>query len=159
MTAVDISAVLSWQKTFPFMSQTSQNQQTEPSSWPVWADFLISHYMSFQVVLSVIHQTHPSSLQTGKICPWMTRPPTKCCGFQKAAPRFVEELRRFVPSWTGRRDTSTLHRCVTHTHAFRWCLLKKTHHFVFVPFPQRCCAKRQFGTWGLTGRWSSQVGW
>lgn len=116
MTVVDISAVLSWQKTFPFMSQTSQNQQAEPSSWPVWADFLISHYMSFQVVLSVIHQTHPSSLQTGKICPWMTRPPTKCCGFQKAAPRFVEELRRFVPSWTGRRDTSTLHRCVTHTH-------------------------------------------
>lgn len=77
--------------------------------------FPTSYYMSFQVVLSVIHQTHHSSLQTGKICPWMTRPPTKCCGFQKAAPRFVEELKRFVPSWTGRRDMSTLHRCVTHT--------------------------------------------
>lgn len=44
----------------------------------------------------------------------MTRPPTKCCGFPTAAPKFVEEQRRFVPSWTGRRDTSTLHRYVTH---------------------------------------------
>lgn len=56
-----------------------------------------------------------SFLQTGKICLWITKPPTKCCGFLTVTPRFVEERRRFVPSWTGQRDTSTLRRCVTRT--------------------------------------------
>ena len=45
---VDISAPLSSQKTFQITSQTSQNQGVELSSWPVRADFLISHYMSLQ---------------------------------------------------------------------------------------------------------------
>ena len=65
--------------------------------------------------MGIIYQLHHSSLQTGRICLWMTRPPTKCCGFLTAAPRFVGERRRFVLSWTGQRDTSTLHRCVTPT--------------------------------------------
>lgn len=50
----------------------------------------------------------------------------------------------------------------TYGYLFTWQILKKTHHFsllVCFPFPQRWCAKRWFGTWGLTGRWSSQVGW
>lgn len=112
LTAMDISDLLSLQKTLPFMSLTSQNQQTELSSWPVRADFLISHYRLLYIYeYFTKHTIFP--LQTGKTCLWMTRLPTKCCGFLTAAPKFVEELRRFVLSWTGQRDTNTLHRCVT----------------------------------------------
>lgn len=44
--------------------------------------------------------------QTGLICLWMIKVPTRCCGSQTAAPECAAELRRSAPSWTDPRDTS-----------------------------------------------------
>lgn len=89
--------------------------------------------------------------QTGWICLWMIKAPTRCCGSRTVAPGCAAGLRKFAPSWTDPRDTSTHRRQVgppTHSK----CLMDSLHEaFTVRSSPlilsvQRWCARRVSGT-------------